>query len=243
MAVEAITHIAAHVHRLLGQTLAEIGLGQLHGQRLALCVALGAGLFVGGAGGTLRGRNHAAGVQRQHRSDHGPGTPVALGERQRRIDAEGFSHGGQRAQRQGEGLLELQAAHFAGDLRQAQQAGGVLQVLLVAYRCVSGRQCIGDLLQALPRLFPVQCRCVGVVLRGRSEWQAGRQRQCQRQRGLRAVHPCTSADHAHAVPVVKKCANGSARGVKPGSAVIGLSSTKGAAGRSAQRLGDVLQRA
>ncbi len=69
----------------------------------------------------------------------------------------GFSHGRQRTQWQGQGLLELQAAHFAGDLRQAQQARGVLQVLLVAYRCISGCQRIGDLLQALPCLFPVQC--------------------------------------------------------------------------------------
>jgi hypothetical protein len=239
VAVEAIAHVAAHVHRLLGQALAEIGLGQLHGQRLALCFALGAGLFVGGAGGTLRGRNHAAGVQRQHRSHHRAGTPVAFGERQRRVDAKGLGHRCQRTQWQGEGLLELQAAHFAGDLRQAQQAGRVLQVLLVAHGGVGGGQRIGDLLQALPCLFPVQCRCIGGGLRGGSEWQAG----CQRQRGLRAVHPCTSADHAHAVPVVKKCANGSACSVKPGSAIIGLSSTKGAAGRSAQRLGDVLQRA
>ena len=40
----------------------------------------------------LRGRDHAAGVQRQHCGDHWTGAPVALGERQRRIDAEGFSH-------------------------------------------------------------------------------------------------------------------------------------------------------
>ncbi|KAG1245196.1 hypothetical protein G6F68_015160 [Rhizopus microsporus] len=196
---------------------------------------------MGGAGGALCSRDHPTGVQRQYRGHYRAGAPVAFGERQRRVDAEGFGHRRQRAQRQGEGLLELQAAYFAGDLRQAQQAGGVLQVLLVAHGRVCGGQRIGDLFQALPCLFPVQSRCVGDGLCQRSEGQAGCQRQ--RQRGPCAEHPCTSADHAHAVPMVKKCANGSARGVKPGSAVIVWSSAKGAAGRAAQRLGDVLQRA
>ncbi|KAG1530020.1 hypothetical protein G6F50_017601 [Rhizopus delemar] len=56
---------------------------------------------MGGAGGALCSRDHPTGVQRQYRGHYRAGAPVAFGERQRRVDAEGFGHRRQRAQRQG----------------------------------------------------------------------------------------------------------------------------------------------
>ncbi len=177
MALQAIADIPPHIDGLLGKALTKIGLGQLHAQRLPLRLALGTGL-VGRAGRRLlRRRDQPAGIQRQHRGHHRAGTPIALGELQRRIDTEGFGNRGQRTQGEGEGLLELQAAHFTGDFRQPQQAGGVLQVLFVAHRRVGGGQRIGDLLQPLLGLLPVQRGDSGGARGGLGDGQATEKQQ------------------------------------------------------------------